>query len=265
MSTWAEMRVGHITSARLLLISSWFVLAWLFSRLADYYEPTWHNILPHFKNSDTEGNHQRIHTLYIWNLNHFDMDFYQILIFHSFFFLLSAKPCQRTGRGLLCSSDSLWISVRGFHTAEKLNNCRKTDRLSSKCHVSLNESQRWLFFPMMATDNSVQNLSPGAHLHSNKPLTSCSPLCSFSFFFLTFSYRKQIAFQSRQRGDNLSIQSKSFTLRNWRFISYFTGGLQLYRNLCMGLHALHSTWPKMKYLVILNGDLQETCQKKKKE
>lgn len=211
MSTWAEMRVGHITSARLLLISSWFVLAWLFSRLADYYEPTWHNILPHFKNSDTEGNHQRIHTLYIWNLNHFDMDFYQILIFHSFFFLLSAKPCQRTGRGLLCSSDSLWISVRGFHTAEKLNNCRKTDRLSSKCHVSLNESQRWLFFPMMATDNSVQNLSPGAHLHSNKPLTSCSPLCSFSFFFWLFHTENKLHF-SRDREVIISAFRASHSL-----------------------------------------------------
>ncbi len=190
MSTWAEMKVGHITSARLLLLI--LLCACVFSRLADYDELTWYSILPRFKNSNTGGNHQRIHTLYIWNLNHFDMDFYHMLIFHSFLpTLLSAKPCQRTGRGLLCSSDSLWISVRGFHTTEKLNNnCKKTDRLSPKCHVSLNESQRWLFLPVMATDNGVQNLSPEhiCILISHQRTVRHSAL--FLFFFSNFLRQK---------------------------------------------------------------------------
>lgn len=140
-----------------------------------------------FKNSDRGKSGA---SLYIWNLNHFDIDFYHMLIFHlSPPPLLSAKPRQRTLRGLLGSSDSLWISVRGFHAAEKLNNnCKKTDRLFPKCHVSLNESQRWLFLPVMATDNGVQNLSPGAHLHSNKPPTSCSPFCCFFYSFLFFFF-----------------------------------------------------------------------------
>lgn len=219
-----------------------------------------------FKNSDRGKSGA---SLYIWNLNHFDIDFYHMLIFHlSPPPLLSAKPRQRTLRGLLGSSDSLWISVRGFHAAEKLNNnCKKTDRLFPKCHVSLNESQRWLFLPVMATDNGVQNLSPGAHLHSNKPPTSCSPFCCFFYSFLFFFFfsdlrdRKQIAFQQRQRCDNLSIQYKSFARRSWRFISYLTGGSQLYRNCTV----LYSMWTVMKCLVMLNGNPRDTWPEKKKE
>lgn len=145
------------------------------------------------------------------------------------------KPRQSTGPGLLCSSDRLWISVRGFHTAEKLmNNSQKTGRLSPKCHVSLNQSQRWLFYPVMANDNAVRNLSPGAHLHSNKPRTSCSPFFSFSgFFFSNFFRQKKKLHFSRDR----DVIIWAFRTRHslWGagvFISYFTGDLQLYRNLC---------------------------------
>lgn len=66
---------------------------------------------------------------------------------YSTFFLCSFQQSLARGQEEASSAAQIaseW-SARGFHTAEKLNNnCIKTGRLSPKCHVSLNESQRRL-------------------------------------------------------------------------------------------------------------------------
>lgn len=152
-------------------VQSHVVLAWVFSRLGDHYEPTWNNIL------QKEWHRRKPEALHsIWNLNRFDMAFHHELIFSSFFFPSTPKLCQRTRRSLLCSSDSLRGSAGGLQTSEKLHNMpKKMARLFPKCHVSLNKSQQWfsLWWLLIAAEGKH---SPGVHLHFNMPPTSSSLL-----------------------------------------------------------------------------------------
>lgn len=182
-----------------------------------YHESTWYNILPKFKNGDTDGN-QRIHTLYIWNSNHFGENFCLVTE-------VVYQLCQRTGWGLLHSSDSLRINARGFTLRKSWTTAkRQNDYLLN------------VMFPWMS--HGGDSFSPWWPLITARTVSALEHICilishqlpvRYSAFFyfssILFSDRKQIASQSRQRVDNPSIQNKSFTLRSWRFISYFTGGV----------------------------------------
>lgn len=117
-----------------------FVLAWVFSRLGDHYEPTWNNIL------QKEWHRRKPEALHSVHLKFKPLwyGFPSWANIQLLFFISTPKLCQRTRRSLLCSSDSLWMSVGGLQTNEKLHNMpKKMARLFPKCHVSLNKSQRW--------------------------------------------------------------------------------------------------------------------------
>lgn len=121
--------------------------------------------------------------------------------------------------------------------------------------------------PVMASDNGMQNLSPGAHLHSNKPPTSCSPFCSFSiFFFKLFQTENKLHF-SRDRGVIIWAFRTSHSLRvsdvlfHTSLVAYSCIETSVLR---MAWHTLYSTRAVMECLVMLNGNLRETCQEKEK-
>lgn len=119
-------------------------------------------------------------TVYIWN-------FKPLLLFHFFFSPSLHHQSLAGGQVEACSAAQIaceWAWERSTLLKSRTTS-KKTERLSPKCHVSLNESQQWLFLPVMATDNGMQNHSPVAHLHSNKPPTSCSSLSHRFSLFLT--------------------------------------------------------------------------------
>ncbi len=100
-------------------------------KLTDY-EPAWYIRLPQFKNSERRKPSEDTLSYRFLSCAH-------ILLFS--FIFLSEKLCQRTGWGRLCSSNSLWISVRRFHTTEKLNNnCKKSDYLQNVMFLWMSHS-----------------------------------------------------------------------------------------------------------------------------
>lgn len=123
---------------------SYFVLRECFSRLGDHYEPTWNNILQkEWHRRKPEAVHS-VHLKFkpLW------YGFPSCANIRSLFLFFSSSPQTKAlpedKKSLLCSSDSLWMSVGGFHTNKKLHNKPKmTARLFPKCHVSLNKSQWW--------------------------------------------------------------------------------------------------------------------------
>lgn len=151
-------------------IQSHFLLAWVFSRLGDHYEPTWNNIL------QKEWHRRKPEALHSAHLK-FKPLWYgfpswaniQLLFFFS---LSTPKLCQRTRRSLLCGSDSLWRSVGGLQTNRKWRNMpKKMARLFPKCHVSLNKSQRWFSLRWLLIAAKEKH-SPAVNLHFNMPPTS---------------------------------------------------------------------------------------------
>lgn len=184
------------------------------------------------------------------------MGFYFTITWHR-----SYQLCQRTG-----SSDSLRINTRGSALLESWT-IAKRQRLSPKCHVSLNESQWWLFLPVMAADNGGHSLSPGAHLHSNNPATSCSLLCFLPFFLYAFFPQTESKLH-RRRDRELIIRAVRRSRLLWGAdVLFHTSLVACSRTttsvLRMLLHVLHCTWPVMKCLVVLNSDLRGASLKKK--
>lgn len=88
-------------------------------------------------------------------------------------------------------------------------------------------------------------------------------LLFFFFFFLTenklhFSQDREVIISAFRASRSLW---ETDVLFHTSLVAYSCTDISV---LCMGLHTLYSTWPVMKYLVMLNGDLQETCQKKER-
>lgn len=116
-------------------------------------------------------------------------------------------------------------------------------------------------YPAMATDKSVPNLSPGTHLHSNKSLYFCSPFFSLCHFLSlqTFWTENKLHF-SRDRDVIIWAFRTSCSL--WRagvlYMSYFTGGSQLYSKLCTACTVLHMEWHI--HPVLLNCIMQEVLK-----
>lgn len=143
-------------------------------------------MLPHFKNRDTEQKQLRIHTLYIWNLNHFHMDHYQMLIFHSF---LSFQQNLARGQDKGCYAAQIASekACEGFTPQKSWRTivARQTDYLLNVMFPWMSHSGD--FLPVMSTDIGWQNLTPEhiCILISYKlPVLHSCPFFFFSSFIL---------------------------------------------------------------------------------
>lgn len=118
MSTWTEIKIGHITSAchlPILLCAcvSVFQISWSLWANMTHKTSSFQKKRHRRKPEDPHSVHLKLKTTLIW-------------VYITCSYSTKASPEDRT-RSLLCSSDSLRMSVRGFHADEKLNNNKQKD------------------------------------------------------------------------------------------------------------------------------------------